>query len=72
MMDQLARHAAEIAQRLATFPPEGSRENTQALDLIEQMAIQILKEVSAARTGKSRKLGENSGSWPSMQPVRRY
>jgi len=71
MMDQLARHAAEIAQRLAALPGEGLRDEMRALDNIEELALQILKEVSAARVGKSRALGESSGSWPVMQPIRR-
>jgi hypothetical protein len=71
MMDQLARHAAEIALRLAALPAEGSRDNIQALDNLEQLAVQILKEVSAARVGKSRAPGESSGAWPAVQPIRR-
>ena len=71
MMDQLARHAAEIAQRLSALRVEGLRDDMQALDHIEQLAIQILKEVSAVRIGKSRALGESSGAWRAMPPIRR-
>jgi hypothetical protein len=31
-MDDLARHAAEVALRLAALPPEGLRIDAQALD----------------------------------------
>jgi hypothetical protein len=71
MMDQLARHAAQIALRLAALPAEGSREDMQALDSVELLALEILKDVSAIRAKKSRTLGESSGSWPAMQPLRR-
>jgi surfactin synthase thioesterase subunit len=70
-MDQLAKQAAEIALRLAALPAEGLRNNLEALDSIEQLALQILKEVSAVRTGKSRVVGETSGMWRAIQPVRR-
>jgi hypothetical protein len=71
MMDQLARQASEIALRLAALPAEGLREDMPALDSIEQLALQILKEVSAVRVGQSRAVGERSGSWPAMQQLRR-
>ena len=71
MMDQLARHAAEVAQRLAALPGEGLRDDMRALDTIEELAQQILKEVSAVRIRKSRAPGESSGIWPAMQPIRR-
>lgn len=70
MMDQLTRQAAEIALRLAALPAEGLRNDVPALDAIEQLALQILKEVSAVRVGKSHALGESSGAWRAMQPLR--
>jgi hypothetical protein len=70
-MDPLARHAAEIALRLAALPAEGLRDDTPALDTIEQLALQSLKEVSAAKVGRSRELGDTRGAWPAMQPLRR-
>ena len=48
-MDQLAKHAAQIALRLAALPADGLRD-AQALDAIEQLAIEILKESVVART----------------------
>ncbi len=69
-MDSLARQAAEIALRLAALPAEGLRKDVQALDAIEQLAVQILKEVSAARLGESRTVGESSGRWPVMHALR--
>jgi hypothetical protein len=69
-VDQLAKHAADIALRLAALPADGLRNNFEALDSIEQLALHILKEVSAARAGKSRTVGETSGMWRAMQPVR--
>ena len=69
-VDQLAKQAAEIALRLATLPADGSRNNLEALDSIEQLALQILKEVSVVRAGKSPVVGETSGIWRAMQPVR--
>ena len=71
MMDQLARQAAEIARRLATLPGEGLRDDMRALDTIEELALQILKEVSAVRIRKSRAPGESSGMWRAMQPIKR-
>jgi surfactin synthase thioesterase subunit len=70
-VDPLAKQAAEIALRLAALPADGLRNNLEALDSIEQLAREILKEVSAARAGKSRVVGETSGMWRAMQPVRR-
>jgi hypothetical protein len=69
MMDQLAKQAAEIALRLAALPAEGLRNDVQDLDSIEQLAVQILKEVSAVRVGRSRALGESSGAWRAVQQL---
>lgn len=70
-MDQLAKQAAEIALRLAALPTDGLRNNVEVLDSLEQLATRILKEVSAVRTEKTRQLGETSGMWRAMIPVRR-
>lgn len=70
-MDQLAKQAAEIALRLATLPADGLRDNLEALDSIEQLALRILKEVSVVRDANSPVVGETSGIWRAMQPVRR-
>ena len=69
-MDQLAKQASELALRLATLSADGSREDNQALDAIEQLAIQIIKEVSSLRLQRNRAVGESSGTWRAMQPIR--
>jgi hypothetical protein len=71
MMDPLARHASEIALRLAALPAEGLRDDMGALDSIEQLALQILKEVSAAKARRSRTPGDSRGAWPAMRPLER-
>jgi hypothetical protein len=68
-LDQLAKQAAEIALRLAALPADGLRNNTEDLNSIEQLALQILKEVSAVRAGNSRMPGESSGMWRIRQTV---
>ena len=68
-MDQLAKQAAEIALRLAALPADGLRNHIEALDSIEQLALQILREVSAVRAGNSRMAGESSGMWRVRVPV---
>ena len=68
-MDQLAKQAAELALRLAALPPDGLRAHPETLTAIEQLALQILKEVSAARAGNTRMPGETSGMWRIRQPV---
>jgi hypothetical protein len=70
-VDQLAKHAAEIAIRLAALPADDLRVNPEALDYIEQLAIRILKEVSAARNAKSPPVGETRGMWPVMKALQR-
>jgi hypothetical protein len=70
-VDKLAKQAAEIALRLAALPDDGVRNNPETLDDVEQLALQILKEVSAARTGKRPLVGETSGMWRVVQPLRR-
>ena len=62
-MDRLAKLAAEIALRLAALPAHGSRNDIQALDAVEQLAMQILKEVAATRARANRSIGETRGMW---------
>jgi len=69
-VDQLAKQASELALRLATLSGDRSREDSQALDAIEQLAIQIIKEVSGLRLQRNRAVGESSGTWRAMQPIR--
>jgi hypothetical protein len=71
-LEQLAKHAAELALRLAALPANGLRNDSQALDAIEQLATRILKEISAVRTGGSPAAGETRGMWRSMQPIQRH
>ena len=69
-VDQLAKQAAEIALRLAALPADDLRHNPEALDSIEQLAMRILKEVSAVRNAKP-PAGETRGMWPVMKPLQR-
>jgi len=70
-MDHLAKQVAELALRLTALPADGLRNDLQTLDRVEQLAVQILNEVSAVRTGRNRAPGETSGMWRAMQPVQR-
>ncbi len=70
-VDQLAKQAAEMALRLAALPADGMRNNSEALDSIEQLALQILREVSAVRADNSRLPGESSGMWRARQALHR-
>lgn len=70
-MDQLAKQAAEIALRLAALPADGVRDNPQALDAIEHLAMGILKEVASARAANRPAVGEMRGMWRAMQPAAR-
>jgi hypothetical protein len=70
-VDQLAKQAAEIALRLAALPASDLRDNAEALDSIEQLAMRILKEVSAVRNAKRVPVGESRGMWPVMKPLQR-
>jgi hypothetical protein len=71
-LDQLAKQAAEIALRLAALPADGLRNNLEALDSLEQLAMRILQEVSTVRNARSRSVGETRGMWPAKQPVQRH
>ena len=70
-MDQLAKQAAEIAIRLAALPAGDLRDHPEFLDSLEQLAMRVLKEVSALRAPKPIP-GETRGMWPIMQPVQRH
>jgi surfactin synthase thioesterase subunit len=71
-MDQLARQVAEMALRLAALPADGLRQNDPALAAIEQLALQILNEISAARVAKARPIGETTGCWRVAVPIPRH
>ncbi len=71
-MDQLAKQVAEMALRLAALPADGMRQNDPALEKVEQLALQILREVSAARVAKARPVGETTGCWRVAVPVPRH
>lgn len=71
-MEHLAQKAAELALRLAAQPAEALRRDVQTLDAIEQLATQVLKEVSAVRLGKTYAVGETSGAWRAMAPIARH
>jgi hypothetical protein len=66
-VDQLTKQVAELALRLAALPADGLRNDIEALNSIEQLAILILKEVAAVRAAKSHPVGESRGLWPAMR-----
>ena len=66
-LKSMAREVAELALQLAALPPDGSRCD-QALSDVEYMALRLLKEANAARTGNVRPVGESSGTWRAVQP----
>ncbi len=70
-MDHLAKHAAELALRLAALPSDKLHHDPQALDAIEEMAARVLREVAAVRRNAARPVGETSGMWRIVQPVPR-
>ena len=62
-MDQLAKDAAEIAFRLASFSTDPQR-RAEAVDNLEQLAFKVLNAVSAARAGTaSYDAGATRGMW---------
>ena len=71
-MDLLTRQVAELALRMATLSANGVHQDVQLLDDIEVVAARILREVSTLRAGMAREVGDTSGAWPAMQPVRRW
>jgi hypothetical protein len=64
----MAREVAELALQLAALPADGLSYDVQALSDVEYMALRILKEATAARTGNVRPIGESSGTWRAVQP----
>jgi hypothetical protein len=68
-VDQLAKQVAELALQLAALPVDGLRQDGEALDAIEELAIRILNEVSAARACPGHAVGEIRGTWRAMRPV---
>lgn len=70
-MDLLAKQAAELALRLATLQLDGTRNDVQMLEELEQLAGKILNQISAIRAGKQRPVGETCGMWRVMQPIQR-
>ena len=66
-MDQLTKQAAEIALRLAALPADGLRNDIEALNSLEQLAMRILKEVAEVRAVKSQPVGERRGMWLAMR-----
>jgi hypothetical protein len=68
-VEQLRSTAGELVLRLAALPVDGLQNDGPALDVIEQLAAQVLKQVSAVRTGRDHALGEGRGMWRAMQPV---
>ncbi len=62
-MDELARQVAQMALRLMALPPEAARNDMQSLDVIEQLALRILREVSARRMTPGFDPRETRGSW---------
>jgi hypothetical protein len=69
-MDDLAKKAAELALRLAALPP-GRRPDVADLDALEQLSVEVLQQVSAARLGESSySIGEIRGYWPAYVPRR--
>ena len=68
-MDQLAKHAAELALRLAALPSDGLRHDVHALDAIEQLAARVLREIAVVRASAVRPVGETSGMWRAVGPA---
>jgi hypothetical protein len=69
-MDQLAKKAAEMALRLAAVPA-GKRLDIADLNGLEQLAIDVLQQVSAARRAESSPpIGELRGHFQAYVPGR--
>ena len=63
-MDELTRQVAQMALRLSALPAEATRNDMQSLEVIEQLALRILKEVSVRRvcaSGNAPNGGINGG-----------
>ena len=48
-MDELTRQVAQMALRLSALPAEAIRNDNHSLDVIEQLALRILREICARR-----------------------
>jgi hypothetical protein len=69
-MNHLANKAAEMALRLAAVPA-GRQPDTADLDALEQLAMDVLQQVSAARLDDNAyAVGEIRGYWPAYVPGR--
>lgn len=69
-MNHLAKRAAEMALRLAAVPAE-RRPDAAELDALEQLAMDVLQQISAARLDDSAyAIGEIRGYWPAYVPGR--
>jgi hypothetical protein len=62
-MDELSRQVARMALRLAALPPEAVQNDAASLDVIEQLALKILREVSARRVRTGFDPRETRGAW---------
>jgi hypothetical protein len=69
-VDQLAKYAAEIANRLALLPADKLRCDSRELDALQALALRLLDEISVARQNATRTVGETSGMWR-VQPIPR-
>jgi hypothetical protein len=69
-LDKLAKHAAEIALRLAALPADALQTDIHSLDAIDYLALEVLKEVSVLRA-RIRQPGEMRGMWPVVPSARR-
>jgi len=69
-MDELAKKVAQMALRLTVLPPEAIHNDMQSLDVIEQLAMEILQQVSARRVGVHFDARETRGSWCLPQVAR--
>lgn len=69
-MDKLAKQLADLYFRITTAPADGFSDG-QTLDNIERLAIQIQNEVLALRRARTRDVGETSGMWRAIPPIRR-
>jgi hypothetical protein len=68
-LKQLRIDAAGLLLRLAAFPAGGLQDGGPAVDAIEQLDTEVLKQSSAVRAGRDRAIGETRGIWRVVQPV---
>jgi len=71
-IEYLAKHAAEIALRLAALPVNGMHSDRVAINAVEYLALQVLKEVAAIRAEKRLPEGEQRGEWPQAESGTRH